>query len=127
MVGFEKYLAQMIIKQRQCVLCKNHETMSKVKFTVHTYSLCIGLNETYSCPAHNFVVGPVSGMVRYKDLAFYPFVWSYQGAVLLKVLGWGISVLWTHFFSSFFTTSGPGNLDQPVHLLSLTGVLFWTI
>ena len=65
-----------------------------------TYSLCIGLNETYSCPAHNFVVGPALGMVRYKDLVFHPFVRSHQGAILLKALGGGISVLWTHFFSS---------------------------
>ena len=50
--------------------------------------------------AHNFVVGPTSGMVRYKDLVFHPFVWSHQGAILLKALGGGISVLWTHFFSS---------------------------
>ena len=74
--------------------------MSKVKFTVRTYSLCIDLNETYSCPAHNFVVGPASGMVRYKDLVFHPFVRSHQGAILLKALSGGISVLWTHFFSS---------------------------
>ena len=60
---FENYLAQMIIKTRQYVLCKNHVAMSKVKFTVRTYSLCIGLNETYLCPAHNFVVGHASGMV----------------------------------------------------------------
>ena len=98
MVVFENYLAQMIIKTRQCVLCKNHVAMSKVKFTICTYSLCIGLKETYSCPAHNFVVGPASGMVQY--LVFHPFVWSHQGAVLLKALGGGISVLWTHFFSS---------------------------
>ena len=89
MVGFENYLAQMIIKPRQCVLCKNHVAMSKVKFTVHTYSLCIGLNETYSCAAHNFVVGPASGMVQYKDLVFHPFVRSHQGAILLKALGGG--------------------------------------
>ena len=83
MVGFENYLAQMIIKPRQHVLCKNQVAMSKVKFTVHTYSLCIGLNETYLCPAGNSVVGPASGMVRYKDLVFHPFVRSHQGAVLL--------------------------------------------
>ena len=101
MVGFENYLAQMIIKPIQYVLCKNHIARSKVKFTVPTYSLCIGLNETYSCPAHNFVVGPTSGMVRYKDLVFHPFVWSHQGTILLKALGESISVLWPHFFSSF--------------------------
>ena len=74
--------------------------MSKVKFTVRTYSLCIGLNETYSCPAHNFVVGPASRIVRYKDLVFHPFVRSYQGAILLKAIGRGMSFVWTHFFSS---------------------------
>ena len=90
----------MIIKPRQCVLCKNHVATSKVKFTVHTYNLCIHLNEIYSCPAHNFVVGPASGMVRSKDLVFHPFVRSHQGAILLKTLSGDISVLWTHFFSS---------------------------
>ena len=90
MVGFENYVAQMITKPRKCVLCKNNVTTSMVKFTVHTYSLCIGLNETYSCPAHNFVVGPASGMVGYKDLVFHPFVWSHQGAILLEALGGGI-------------------------------------
>ena len=63
MVGFENYSAQMIIKTRQCVLCKNHVATSKVKFIVRTYSLCIGLNEIYLCPAHNFVFWPASGMV----------------------------------------------------------------
>ena len=48
--------------------------MSKVKFTVCTYSLCICINETYLYPAHNFVVGPASGIMRYKDLVFHPFV-----------------------------------------------------
>ena len=70
MAGFKNYLAQMIIKPRQCVLCKNHVATSNVIITVRTYSLFIGLNETYLCPAHNFVVGPASGMVRYKDLVF---------------------------------------------------------
>ena len=86
MVVFENCLAQMITKPRQCVLCKNHVATSKGRFTVCSYSLCIGLNETYLCPAHNFVVGPASGMVRYKDLVFHPFVWSHQGAVLIKAL-----------------------------------------
>ena len=77
----------MIIKPKRCILCKNHVARSKVKVTVRTYSLCIGLNETYSCPAHSFVVGPGSGMVRYKDLVFH----SHQGSILLKALGGGIS------------------------------------
>ena len=108
MVGFENYLAQIIIKPRQCVLCKNHVATSKVSFTVRTYSLCIGLNETYLCPAHNFVVGPASGMMRYKDLVFHTIVRSHQGAISLSALGGGISVLWTHFFSSqyIFLTEG---------------------
>ena len=100
-MGFENYLAQMIIKARHCVLCKNHVATSEVKFTVRTYSLCIGLIETYLCLAHNFVVGPALGIVRYKDLVFHPFVRSHQGTVLLKALSGGISVRWTHFFSSF--------------------------
>ena len=87
-------MEQMIIKPRQCVLGKNHVAMSKVKFTFRTYSLRIGLNETYSCPAHNIVVGPASGMVRCKDLVFHPFVQSHQGVISLKALGGGISVLW---------------------------------
>ena len=67
--------------------------MSKIKFTVHTYSLCISLNETCSYPAHSFVVGPASGMVLYKDLVFYLFVRCHQGAVLLKA---GASVSYGH-------------------------------
>ena len=95
-VRFENYLAQMTIKTRHSILCMNHVATSKVKVTVRTYNLCIGLNETYLCPAHNFVVGPASGMVRYKDLGFHPFVWSH----LTQGTRRGISVLWTHFFSS---------------------------
>ena len=83
----------MTVKTRQYVACKNLVARSDVKVTVRTYNLCIGLNETYSCPAHNFVVGPASGMVQYKDLGFHPFVRSHQGAILLKSLGGGISVL----------------------------------
>ena len=89
----------MIIKTRHCVLCKNHFATSKVKFTVCTHSLCIGLYETYLCPAHNFVVGSASGMGQYRDLVFHSFVQSHQGAILLRALGGGISVLWTHFVS----------------------------
>ena len=88
MVGFENYLAQMIAKTRQCVLCKNHVATSKVKFKVCTYSLCIGLNEIYSYSADNFVVGPAPGMVRYRDLVFHPFIWSHQGA-LTQGTRWG--------------------------------------
>ena len=95
-------LAQMIIKPRQCVLCKNHVATSKVKLTVRTYSLCVCLNETYMCRAHNFVVGPASGLVRYKDLVFHPFVRSHQGAIFLKAIGGSISVLLKHCFSIFF-------------------------
>ena len=62
------------------------------------------LNETYSCLAHNFVVRPASGMARYKDLVFHPFVRSHQDAILLAALGGGISVLWTHFFSSLLSS-----------------------
>ena len=36
MVGFRNYLAQMIIKTRRCVTCKNHVARSKVKVTVGT-------------------------------------------------------------------------------------------
>ena len=89
MMGLEKYLAQMIIKTRQCVLCKNHVAMSEVKFTVRTYSLCICLNETYSCPAHNLVVGPAPGMVQYMHLVFHPFIRSHQGTISLQALGGG--------------------------------------
>ena len=101
MAGLENYLPQMIIKRKQYILCKNQVATSKVKFTVRTYCLCIGLNECYSCPAHNFVVGSASGMVQYRDLVFHPFVQSHQGAILLKALGRGICVPWTHFSSSY--------------------------
>ena len=75
--GIGKLFAQMIIKTRQCVLCKNHVAMSNGKFPVCTNSLCIGLNETYSCLAHNFVVGSAPEMVRYRDLVFHLFIWSH--------------------------------------------------
>ena len=55
-------------------LCKNHVATSKVKFTVRTYSLCTGFSETCSCPAHNFVLAPASGMVQYRDPVFHPSV-----------------------------------------------------
>ena len=76
-------------------MCPMQEPCCCVKGQVHTYSLCIGLNETYSCPTHNFVVGPASGMVRYRDLVFHPFVRSHQGTFLLKALG-GASVPYGH-------------------------------
>ena len=76
-VGFGNYLAQIIINDnvsfaRTMLLCQMSIfvifvilTMKlKVKFTVRTYNLCIGINETYSCLAHNFVVGPASRIVR---------------------------------------------------------------
>ena len=34
MVGFKNNWAQMIIKTRRCVVCKNHVPSSKVKVTV---------------------------------------------------------------------------------------------
>ena len=37
-------------------------------------SLCIGFSETCLCPAPDFVVAPASGMVRYRDPVFHPFV-----------------------------------------------------
>ena len=52
LVGFENYLAEMIITTRQCVVYKNHVARSKVKVTVHTHSLYIGI----SCSAHNFIL-----------------------------------------------------------------------
>ena len=51
MVGFENYLAEMIIMTRQCVLYKNHVARSKVKVTASTLSLCI----PESCPTHKFI------------------------------------------------------------------------
>ena len=81
----------MIIMTRRCVVCKNDVARSKVKVTVHAYGLCVGLNENSSCPAHNFVVGPASGMVRCRDLVFHSFVRSHQGAILFNTLDGGIS------------------------------------
>ena len=75
MVGIEEnYMAQIIIKTRQCVLCKNHVATSK-----SSSQFALTVYETYLCPAHNFVVGPASGMVQYRDLVFHPFVGSHQG------------------------------------------------
>ena len=51
MVGLENYMAEMIIMTRECVAWKKHVAGSKVKVTVHTCSLCIGI----SCSAHNFI------------------------------------------------------------------------
>ena len=98
-MGLENYLAQMIIKTMYPV----QEPLCYDKGKVHSLHLhltYIDLNETYSCPAHNFVVGPAPGMVRYRDLVFHTCVRSHQGAFLLKALGGDISVLWIHFFSS---------------------------
>ena len=53
-------------------MCPVQEPCCYIKGQVH--SLCIGLNEIYLCPAHNFVVGPASGMVWYKDLVFHLLV-----------------------------------------------------
>ena len=120
MVGFENCSAQITIKPRQGDLYKNHVATLKAKFTVSTYSSCIGLNETYLCPANNFVVGPASGMVRYRDRVFHPFVRSHQGVILLKALGGGISVLWTHLFlvESFSMYFYGLNLGPPASELS---------
>ena len=70
------------------------------------------MNETYSSPAHYFVVGPASGLVQYKDLVLHPFVRSHHGAIFLKELGGGIRVLWTHIFSDllFFFFGGGGGV-----------------
>ena len=51
MVGFENYLAEMIVRTRQYVACKNHVARSKVKATAGTLSLCI----PELCPIHNFI------------------------------------------------------------------------
>ena len=49
MVGFEHYLAQIIIMTMYVV-------RSKVKVTVCTSALCLGFGETCLCPAHDFVM-----------------------------------------------------------------------
>ena len=64
MVGFENNIAQIIIIERQCIAIKNHITWLKVEVTVGSSTLCIGLNETCSCPANNFVV--CSGILKDK-------------------------------------------------------------
>ena len=70
MIGFENFIGRNYHPDKTicCVLCKNHVATSKVKFTVCTYSLCLGLNDSYSCPAQSFVVGPSSGIVQGSDL-----------------------------------------------------------
>ena len=47
---------QMIITTRKCVSCKNHVARSKIRVTVHIYTLCICLSATCSCSARNFVL-----------------------------------------------------------------------
>ena len=37
----------------------------------------------------------------YIEIWFHPFVRSHQGAILLKALDRGISILWTHLFSKY--------------------------
>ena len=72
MVGFENYLAQMIIKS----MCPEQEPYCYVKGQVHSphLNLYIGFNETNLCRAHNFVVVPTAGMVQCRDPVFHPFV-----------------------------------------------------
>ena len=55
-------------------------------------------------PSHvrliTWLLGLPQGWCDKRDLVFLPFVQSHQGVILLKALGGGISVLWTHFFSN---------------------------
>ena len=120
--GFENYMAQMIIKARQFVLWKNNLATSKINFTVSTYSLCTGLNETYLCPAHNFIVGPALGMVQYRDLVFHPFIRSYQGTVLLNDFA-GASVSYGHIFSSFSLFYYYYFCQEPAQMISIFSVI----
>ena len=101
MEGFENYLAQMIIKTRHCALYKNHVATSKVKFTVRTYCLCIGLTETYSS-IHVWLITLLLGLPQgWCDIRiWFSILRSHQGSILLKALGGGNSVLWTHLFPS---------------------------
>ena len=55
-VEFENYMTQMITMTEQCMTCMNHVAKSDVKFTSHTYTLCIGFSETCSCPAYDCVM-----------------------------------------------------------------------
>ena len=50
-VGFENYMAEMIIVTRRCVVYKNHVPRSKVKVSADTSSL--GISEL--CPTHCFI------------------------------------------------------------------------
>ena len=92
-VGFENYFAESISVTRRCVACKNPVPRSKVKVLADTLSL--GIPE--SCPTHNFVK-KLLGFETY--LAEKIITTAHLGAILLKALGGGIIVLWTHFFSS---------------------------
>ena len=86
------------------------------------YVICIGLNESYSCLVHDFVVGPDPGMMQYRDVGFHSFVGSHQGTILLKALGGGISVPWTHFFlfQVFFFHEEPLFHFLPLHFPLIT-------
>ena len=63
---------------------------------------CPRIPTQYTTPAHNFVVGPVSGVVRYKNLVFPSVCMVPLRRYLTQGTSGGISVLWTHFFSSCF-------------------------
>ena len=73
LVGFENRLPEMIIMTRRCVGCKNHIPRSKVKVTVHTYSLCIGIlcSAQFVHRHHNFIwhggIGKLYGTNDHQD------------------------------------------------------------
>ena len=71
-MGFENYLAKMIITTRPCVVCKNYVARSKDRVTVHTYSLFIRI----SCSVHNFIrhggIGKVFDPNLYQEKTICP-------------------------------------------------------
>ena len=62
-VGFENYLAEMIMSRRY-VACKTYVPRSKVKVTADTLSLGI----PKSCPTQNFI--PKIGEIWFKHIYF---------------------------------------------------------
>ena len=69
LVGFENYLAEMIIMTRQCVVCKNHVARSKVKVTVHTQPGRIAQSVGY-LTRKSGVLGSIPGLATYSRFSF---------------------------------------------------------
>ena len=90
MVGFENYLAQMITKIKQYVLCKNRVTTSKVKFTI-TLTVCEKASVKRVRVRLITLLSRLPQAWCVKGIQFPSVLPSHPGAILLKALGGGNS------------------------------------